>query len=137
MVQRYVNEVANSKECRLAETGKIFNSFGYGFAFPFDNPDFIAFSQVRSGVGWKGLGLRLGGGGVEPLSLRKRTCAHLIQPKLNPIQPNLNCRAAFSPETHMHAHAHMDTNTRTLYVSPSVLTPLSLSLSFLCLAHYN
>jgi len=46
MAQRYVNEVANSKECRLAETGKIFNSFGYGFAFPFDNPDFIAFSQA-------------------------------------------------------------------------------------------
>jgi hypothetical protein len=46
MAQRYINEVANAKECLLAETGKIFNSFGYGFAFPFDNPDFIAFSQA-------------------------------------------------------------------------------------------
>jgi len=45
IAQQYLKSV-NMKECKLAETGKMFSSFGYGFAFPFDNPDFIAFSQA-------------------------------------------------------------------------------------------
>ena len=33
-------------QCELLEVGKIFNSFGYGFAFSYDNTNFVAFSQA-------------------------------------------------------------------------------------------
>jgi len=45
MVRHYLKGV-NRKQCRMVETGKIFSSFGYGFAFQANNPDFIAFSQA-------------------------------------------------------------------------------------------
>jgi hypothetical protein len=31
----------------MALTGKVFNKFGYAFAFQANNPDFIAFSQAN------------------------------------------------------------------------------------------
>jgi hypothetical protein len=33
-------------QCDLIEVGKVFNSFGYGFAFNYDDTNFIAYSQA-------------------------------------------------------------------------------------------
>ena len=39
--------VREGLNCKVMETGKIFNVFGYGFAFNYASLDFIPFSQVR------------------------------------------------------------------------------------------